>query len=176
MRETRHPERESPLRLTLAQAVLKGAHTDMVVEKSTELGVTAIALFTCARTVARPPAERLERWRRIAASAAKQSGRTRVPEIRGPLDLAVVLQSAAAEAAVLLHSEAAPWRRVLPAAAPPAATVIVGPEGGFAEDEVDSARRAGCLLAGLGPRILRGETAGITAVALLQHLWGDLGG
>lgn len=165
------PERESPLRIVLAQAVLKGDHLDVVVEKTTELGVAEIVLFTCERSLARPSPARLARLGRIAASAAKQSGRTRVPEIQGPLALAEILSPGAV---VLDPGSVAKlaWNRTDGAGV----TAVVGPEGGFTPAEIERARAAGCRLAGLGPRVLRAETAAITAVALCQFLGGDLSG
>lgn len=160
------PGRESPLHLVLAQAVLKGDHLDLVVEKTTELGVAEIVLFETERTVARPSAARVERLRRIAESAAKQSGRLRVPRVLGPVAFAEVLSPGA----VVFH----PGGPALAPARLPALTAIVGPEGGFSEVEVARADTAGCTLAGLGPRILRGETAAIVACALCQFVAGDL--
>lgn len=160
--------RESPLQLTLAQAALKGDHLDLVVEKATELGVHAIVLFECERTVARPSAAKIERLRRIAESAAKQSGRVRIPEIRGLVRVDDVLSAGA----LLFHPEA---ERVAARELGDfdAVTAIVGPEGGFTPAEIAAAARAGCISASLGPRTLRAETAGIVACALCQHLWGD---
>lgn len=162
------PQRESPLRLTLAQAVLKSDHLDLVVEKATELGVSAVVLFACERSVAQPSAARIERLGRIAESAAKQSGRVRVPQVGGPVTFDDVL----APGALLFHpgadslaGDAAPRTEI---------TAIVGPEGGLSPSEMERAVAAGCVAVGLGPRILRAETAGIVACGLLQFLCGDL--
>jgi len=164
--EPRRPARESPLELVLALAVLKGDHLDLVVEKATELGVAEIVLFESERTVARPSAARLDRLKRVAAGAAKQSGRVRVPRLRGPLDFADVL----APGALLFHPGAPP---LAPTSALPR-VAIVGPEGGFSDAELARAAGAGCTVAGLGPRVLRAETAAIVACALCQFLAGDL--
>jgi len=164
------PRRESPLALTLAQAVLKSDHLDLVVEKATELGVTHVLLFTCERAIAQPSPARVERLSRIAESAAKQSGRVRLPQVSGPVRFDDVL----APEALLFHPGA---ERSLTTAMGPRRdlTAIVGPEGGLSPSEVERAVAAGCLLVGLGPRVLRAETAGIVACALLQYLFGDLG-
>lgn len=164
------PRRESPLTLTLAQAVLKSDHLDMVVEKATELGVARVILFSCERAIAQPSPARIERLRRVAESAAKQSGRVRLLEVSGPLAFADVV----APGALLFHPGA---ERPLEASLGPCAelTAIVGPEGGLSPGEVERAVAAGCVAVGLGPRILRAETAGIVACALLQYLFGDLG-
>jgi ribosomal protein L11 methyltransferase len=164
------PKRESPLVLTLAQAVLKGDHLDLVVEKTTELGVGEIVLFDCERAVARPSKARVDRLTRIAESAAKQSGRLQVPSIRGPLDF----RQALAAGAIVFHPPS-PLRLGHDLGAFPALRLVVGPEGGFTAAEIEAARAAGCHLVGLGPRVLRAETAAVVACGLCQYLFGDLG-
>jgi 16S rRNA (uracil1498-N3)-methyltransferase len=174
----RLPDRsgESPLDMTLAVALLKADKLDTVIEKATELGVNRVMLFTSRYSLGRPSAARLARWRQIAIAAAKQCARTVIPRLEGPLELSEVLQEPAA--CRLLLWEDAQGRQAADLAsirvAPAAVTLLVGPEGGFAPDEVAAARAAGWLAITLGPRILRAETAAITAVALCQHLWGDL--
>jgi 16S rRNA (uracil1498-N3)-methyltransferase len=163
------PRRESPLRLTLAQAVLKGDHLDLVVEKATELGVRELLLFACERTVADPSPARLERLERIAESAAKQSGRVQVPSLTHLPGFDAVLEPSA----LLFHPEAA--QRLAPDLCDGEhLRLIVGPEGGFSEAEVERAAAAGCTIVGLGPRVLRAETAGIAVCAIAQLFWGDL--
>jgi 16S rRNA (uracil1498-N3)-methyltransferase len=169
---THRPARESRLDLTLAPALLKGTKMDLVIEKATELGVRRVAPVLTRHALGQ--GVRVERWRRIAVAAAKQSGRTRVPAVDAPRPLAEVVRL--------------PWpglrlvaweaeRDVSLAALPPeadAVVVLVGPEGGLAEDEVAAARAAGFTPVTLAPRVLRAETAAIAAVALCQHRWGDL--
>jgi 16S rRNA (uracil1498-N3)-methyltransferase len=169
---SRRPRRESPLELVLAPAILKGGRMDLVVEKATELGVTRIVPVICRHGVAR--GARTERWRRIAVAAAKQCGRTHVPVVDAPAPLAAVL-GAPWPGLRLLAWEAERERTLdrLPAAAA-AVVVVVGPEGGFAPAEVAEARARGFETFASGPRILRAETAAITAVALCQLRWGDL--
>jgi 16S rRNA (uracil1498-N3)-methyltransferase len=174
----RLPDRsgESPLDMTLAVALLKADKLDTVIEKATELGVARIMLFASRYSLGRPSAARLARWRQIAIAAAKQCERTVIPRIEGPLDIAAVLQKPAPYRLLLWEDsdckQAADLASI--SVAPAAVTLLVGPEGGFAPDEVAAARAAGWLPVTLGPRILRAETAAITAVALCQHLWGDL--
>jgi len=165
------PARESPLALVLAPALLKGTRMDLVVEKATELGVRRLAPVLTRHAVSRTG--HVERWRRIAVAAAKQSGRTRVPDVDAPLPLADVL--------------AAPWPglRLVPwegdvedrvSALPDRAAdvvAVVGPEGGLAEDEMALARAHGFTPLTLGPRRLRAETAAIVIAALCQSRWGD---
>jgi 16S rRNA (uracil1498-N3)-methyltransferase len=176
--ERRSRARESPLDLTLAVALLKADKLDLVIEKATELGVRRIVLFTCARTLGGSSAARIERWRRIAVSAAKQCGRSVVPAIEGPEPLAALatrradLRLVCWEAAA--PSDAPPLADALPLAATASSVlIIVGPEGGFAEAEIIALRDTGAQALSLGPRILRGETAAIVAVTLAQARWGD---
>jgi 16S rRNA (uracil1498-N3)-methyltransferase len=168
---------ESPLDLTLAAAVLKTDRFDWLVEKATELGVTRIRPVLTRYSLARPSAGRRQRWRQIALAAAKQCGRSMLPEVEPPAEWEEVV--AAAGCRLLLNED--PGETSFAALAersprPDEVTLIVGPEGGFADAEIETARAAGCLTVGLGARVLRAETAAIAAVALCQHLWGDLGG
>jgi 16S rRNA (uracil1498-N3)-methyltransferase len=174
----RLPERsgESPLDMTLAVALLKADKLDTVIEKATELGVCRVILFASRYSLGRPSPARLARWRQIAIAAAKQCERTVIPRIEGPVDLTAVLREPASCRLLLWEDGDREQATDLASIslAPDRATLLVGPEGGFAADEVASARAAGWLPISLGPRILRAETAAITAVALCQHLWGDL--
>jgi 16S rRNA (uracil1498-N3)-methyltransferase len=174
----RLPDRsgESPLDMTLAVALLKADKLDTVIEKATELGVSRVMLFASRYSLGRPSAARLARWRQIAIAAAKQCERTVIPRIEGPLDLTTVLREPASCRLLLWEDgdsgQAADLASI--SLAPTSLTLLVGPEGGFAADEVAAARTSGWLPITLGPRILRAETAAIAATALCQHLWGDL--
>ncbi len=165
------PRRESPLELVLAPALLKASKMDLVVEKATELGVQRLAPVVTAHVVGRGAP--LERWRRVAVAAAKQSGRTRVPAIDAPVPLDALL------AAPWAGLRLVPWegesaRRLdeLPARAA-AVIALIGPEGGLAPDEVARARTHGFEALTLGPRVLRAETAAIAIAAHCQRRWGD---
>ncbi len=177
------PERESPLAVTLAQAVGKGDKMDWIVEKSTELGVACVAPFFSSHTVPRfagdKGARRRARWEKIATAAARQSGRTRVPEIREPDGCDAVLardwqcdarllfwEDPSGKGLASLREELGSLRSVL---------VMVGPEGGFSDEEAARAAAQGFHVVGLGRRILRTETAAVAAVCAVQLLWGDLG-
>jgi 16S rRNA (uracil1498-N3)-methyltransferase len=156
--------------VTLCAAVLKGERFDWLVQKATELGVAAIQPVVTAQTIRRvgpDDTKALERWRRIATEAAEQSGRSRAPIIGVPVPLIGIagivpaplfIAHAAVSAATFIHA-APPTARAL--------SVIVGPEGGLAESEVEQlVRHDGAIPVSLGPRILRAETAAITAVTL----------
>ena len=163
---------ESPLRITLAVALLKGEKFDLVVQKATELGVVRfVPLITrFADIKLRDEADatkRVARWQRIALEAAKQSGRALVPEVSEPKPLGSILKNPC-----LLFSEKS--GEGLPRIETDQVTAIIGSEGGWSDEELDEARAAGVEIVTLGGRTLRAETAAITAAALLQHRFGDL--
>jgi 16S rRNA (uracil1498-N3)-methyltransferase len=176
--ETLPANATAPARLTvhLAQAVPKAARMEFAVEKCTELGVSAILPFYCERSVGRAVGtEKLARWRRLARTAAQQSGRRDVPEIAKPLNFDALLGRFSAYDAVLFAWELAPplpLRERLPALLSSArrALVVVGPEGGFTHDEADAAARLGAALLWLGPRILRTDTAAMALLAVIDAL------
>ena len=165
---------ESPLALTLAIGLLRADKLDWVIEKATELGVARIQPFASTHTLAQPSSARRTRWQQIARSAAKQSGRSRVPAVASPCAFAALLDLPVATRLLLAeHGDTVPFAAVdAPTGAP--LILIVGAEGGFATAELDAARAAGARLVGLGPRILRAETAAVAACALCQSRWGDL--
>jgi 16S rRNA (uracil1498-N3)-methyltransferase len=165
------PVRESPLDLVLAPALLKGAKMDLVVEKATELGVRRIAPVTTEHVVG--GASHVERWRRIAVAAAKQSGRTRVPAVDAPAPLAAIV-ARPWPGVRLIPWEEEPARRLDELASRTGAAIaLVGPEGGFTPDEVALARAHDFVPLTLGPRVLRAETAAIVVAAECQRRWGD---
>ena len=172
--ETRRDVNEPAAGLTLALPPLKAADRfEFAVEKAVELGVTAFVPLRTARTEGRIKAARLEAH---VVAAMKQSLRCRLPRLAAETPLATLLASA--EGAVFLLHEAADSARTLPrrlAEVPPGApvTVVIGPEGGFTPDEVRAAEAAGALVASLGPRRLRAETAALVAcTAVLLHRLG----
>ena len=180
------PRPESPLALALAVALLKGEKFDLVVQKATELGVRAVVPVVTRRVDvrlrdARDASARLERWRRLALEAAKQSGRARVPTVAEPAEFSQFVATVASEGERRLmfsEREGAALAGALggtdEAAAPAAVTALVGPEGGWESEEIEAARAAGWRVVTLGGRVLRAETAAIAVAALLQHLCGDL--
>jgi len=165
---------ESPLRITLAVALLKGEKFDLVVQKATELGVHKIVPLITRHADIKlrdesDASKRVVRWQRIALEAAKQSGRALVPEVTLPGQLKSVL---CPSHPCLLFSEKE--GHGLTRIETGEITAIVGSEGGWSDEELNEARTAGAQIVTLGGRILRAETAAITAAALLQHRFGDL--
>jgi 16S rRNA (uracil1498-N3)-methyltransferase len=163
---------ESPLRITLAVALLKGEKFDLVVQKATELGVAEIVpLITRYADIKlrdeSDATKRVARWQRIALEAAKQCGRVLVPEVSAAKQLGSVLKSPC-----LLFSEKG--GHGLTQIETTEITAIIGSEGGWSNEELEQARAAGAQIVTLGGRILRAETAAITVAALLQHRFGDL--
>lgn len=174
--------RESPLALTLALGLTKGEKMDFVVEKATELGVASIMPFTSSFTVPKLDdkkiANRTERWRKIALSAAKQCGRTQVPEIMPLCEFTQMVDGAGSGQLKLLFWEketARSLRQIHEAHANATAILVaIGAEGGLSSAEVQLANARGFHSVHLGRRILRAETAAVTALSLVQFLWGDL--
>ncbi len=151
--------------VVLYQAVPKGRHMDLVVEKATELGVSRVVPLSTERGVVRfsEGDGKVLRWRRVAEAAARQSLRLRIPEVAEVVPFPEAVREAG-ETGVLLHNGAdlPPLEDVVPG---PVVGLFVGPEGGFSDGELAMAREAGLSLASLGPYRLRSETAGMVAVA-----------
>ena len=177
--------RESPLWVRLIQAVPKGDKMALVVQKATELGVQEVAVLLAQRSVPQwgggDGAGRMRRWRRVIHEAARQSGRTWIPSLTGPWNLEDLCESLAErEGLKLVLWEGEEGRGLREALGEKDRQIreiwiAVGPEGGFEEAEVRRLERAGFRSVRVGPRILRTETAGPAAVAILQYLYGDLG-
>lgn len=172
-------ERESPLELVLAQALPAGDKMDFIVQKAVELGVARIQPLAAARSVVRLSGERAARrvahWRQVAASACEQCGRNRVPEIAPILDLRQWLGSLPQEnetCRLLLSPRGGRRPRELSGAV--RFLLLIGPEGGLAEEEAGAARAAGFADLSLGPRVLRTETAGPAVLAALGACCGDI--
>ena len=172
--------RERPLAVTLVQAVSAGSHMDFALQKSTELGVAAIQPVFSERA-ARLDGERIEkrlrRWQDIVTAACEQSGRNTIPPVLPVLPLAGYL-AGQPENSGSLRLILSPNRPQLLSDLPPpqgAVTLMVGAEGGWTAAEEAAAARHGFQAVGLGPRILRTETAALAALAAAQLLWGDMG-
>jgi 16S rRNA (uracil1498-N3)-methyltransferase len=177
------PAAESGVALTLAQAILKGDKMDDVIRDAVMLGAAAIQPIVTRRSETTVAAllrgARVDRWRRVALASAKQSRRAVLPEIRMPLTLDTVLGEPASALRLMLVEPAAdagvePISVLQQAPAPADATVLVGPEGGWAAEEWTAAAAHGVRLISLGPRTLRADAVAVAAMSVLQFLWGDL--
>lgn len=174
----REVERESPLPITLVQAVSKGERMDYTIQKAVELGVTAIQPVITDRVVVRLDAERWarkqEHWQGIVVAACEQSGRTRIPRVAPVRDLNDWMPTCPPDAFRLILSLTVTPTVARRAPGQPI-VLLVGPEGGWSEIERKLADLAGFAGLALGPRVLRTETAGVAALAVLQSRWGDMG-
>ncbi|MBS1185022.1 MAG: hypothetical protein H6R09_623 [Proteobacteria bacterium] len=169
-------ERESRLRVMLAQGISSGERMDYTLQKAVELGVEAIQPIAAKRSVVKLAGERADKriahWQGVVASACEQCGRNRVPAVAAPLPLAHWLAQAGGRRLLFLSPQAE--ARLADLSEPTAMDCLVaGPEGGFEPDEIAALHAAGAIPVRLGPRVLRTETAALAALAAMQTLWGD---
>ncbi|OEZ67005.1 ribosomal RNA small subunit methyltransferase E [Janthinobacterium sp. HH103] len=172
-------EAELPYAVTLAQALPEASKMDWIIEKAIELGAAGIVPLAAQRCVVRLSAERAEKklahWQAIIVSASEQCGRNRLAQLAPLQDFNSWSSQQDLHKRIILTPRAeqslADWARHQP---PQAITVMVGPEGGFSEAEEKAALAAGAIGLAMGPRILRTETAGLTALATLGALWGGM--
>lgn len=173
------PQKESKLILHLLQAISKGERMDYTIQKSTELGVTSITPIISERCEVHLSPERWEKrqrhWQQIAISACEQTGRTHIPMIHFPIPLTKILKNSTTLAIILdpdaehtLKNFAHYFEKQLPIL-----SVLIGPEGGFSDTEINYAKQTGFQCLRLGPRILRTETAAPVLLAALHAKWGD---
>lgn len=174
-------DNESPLRITLMQGIARGEKMDWILQKATELGVAAVLPVSSERSAVRLDRARADKrathWRSVVASACEQSGRARLPQLAPPQSLAAALPLLPNTALCLLLDPQAKTSlaTLAPELAPETGVVIaVGPEGGWSPRDRQALQTAGFIGVRLGPRILRTETAGIAAIAVLQLRFGDL--
>jgi 16S rRNA (uracil1498-N3)-methyltransferase len=185
--DSRPVDRESPLAITLVQCVPRGDRMDFIVQKATELGVSRIVPVLSQRSVVRLDAGQAEskavHWRAVAVNACEQCGRNRLPTIDAARPLLNYLGESVPGVGPRLVFEPESALQPGTAAQNPAAAqgfamtaaeIAIGPEGGFASDELEAFRVSGFSQVGLGPRILRTETAAIAAVVWLQARFGDM--
>jgi len=174
---------EPGVALTLVQAVLKGEKMDDIVRDAVMLGVRAVQPLVTTRAettvAALSRGGRPDRWRRVALASVKQSGRAVLPEIRRPLTLEAYFGDPAAALVVMLvepgaNADVEPLSVLRGEAAPQDASILIGPEGGWVEEEWVMARARGARLMSLGRRTLRADAAPVAAICVLQFLWGDL--
>lgn len=171
-------QRESPLELSLVQALIKPDKMDFALQKAVELGVRAFQPLITQRSVIRTDKEKLEKklqhWQAVAISACEQSGRTRIPLIHPPQTLHHYLKNldSSTSYCILAPDSSQDLRQFTVHTSKLAA--LIGPEGGFTEEELALCLAAGMQSISLGSRILRAETASISVLAILQALHGDL--
>ncbi|MBQ7479115.1 MAG: 16S rRNA (uracil(1498)-N(3))-methyltransferase [Selenomonadaceae bacterium] len=183
LKERLEMDTESPADITLAQCLLKADKMDFVVQKAVELGARRVVPIMSRNCVVRYDAkkreERRNRWQKIADEAAKQCGRTVLLEVAPVVELSSFLESVREEEGLLLfcyeNERKQSVRECLKRADAGRCLMLIGPEGGFAPEEAESAKRCGGISVTLGPRILRAETAAVAALAIVQYEKGDLG-
>jgi 16S rRNA (uracil1498-N3)-methyltransferase len=169
-------ERESSLAVTLAQGIVANDAMDSAIRRATELGVTSIQPLVTARSAPLPSGERgdkrLAHWRQVAIAGCEQCGRNRIPEVAPPQPFADWLREWKGGGIVLLPGAKQSVATIARSAAPFA--LLIGPEGGFDAREAAAAQAKPFQSLGLGPRVLRSETAAAAGLAIVQALWGDL--
>jgi 16S rRNA (uracil1498-N3)-methyltransferase len=172
-------EREAPIKIALAQSLATADKMDFIVQKSVELGVNAIMPIAATRSTLKLDGERakkrIQHWQAVAVAACEQCGRNRIPQVHDLQSLETWLSAHEHTNAVLLHPG---MERSLLACVDASApiTLLIGPEGGFAPDEIARAMTRGVVPASFGPRTLRTETAGLAAIAAIAARFGDLNG
>ena len=168
---------ESPLKITLVQAICRGERMDYALQKATELGVICIQPLLSKRVEVRLDAarqkKRMQHWQRVVISACEQSGRAVVPEVKTPLPMSEWLTSADESPRLVLDPFADSKLSGLSVGAD-SISIVIGPEGGFTDLELEAAQANGLVAVSLGPRVLRTETAGSVAIAVLQAKTGGL--
>jgi 16S rRNA (uracil1498-N3)-methyltransferase len=178
--EFHDPKNESPISICLLQGVSRGERMDYTLQKAVELGVNEIYPVLTKHTTVHLNSERKEKrrshWQGVVNSACEQCGRNTIPEVHavetlfnclsqlsiGKDDLFLVLNHRSVQTLASISKEQ-----------PARVTLVVGPEGGFAEEEIDELQRQGFISVILGPRVLRTETAALAAISVIQSIWGD---
>ncbi|WP_440054052.1 16S rRNA (uracil(1498)-N(3))-methyltransferase [Pseudoalteromonas sp. T1lg65] len=168
---------ESPLHIHLGQGISRGDKMDFTIQKSVELGVNEITPLFTTRCGVKLNAERLakkhQQWQKIAIAAAEQSGRNSITIIHPPIELTQWLQQTTQALKLTLHPRANHSIKTLPAPTQ-GVRFLVGPEGGFTDEEMTATSDSGFTDVRLGPRVLRTETAALTVLSALQLQFGDL--
>jgi 16S rRNA (uracil1498-N3)-methyltransferase len=170
-------ERESPLTIWLAQGISRGERMDYTMQKAVELGVSRIIPLFTEHCGVQLSGERLEKrikhWQGVVISACEQCGRNRIPQVTAPVTLTEWVMAPGDGLRLVLDPDAEHSLPQIPAPTERIA-LLIGPEGGLSELELELAKQAGHVGLRLGPRILRTETAAVAALAAAQSLWGDL--
>lgn len=168
-------ETESPLTIHLGIGISKGDKMDWIIQKSTELGINSITPLFTERTETRIKGDRADKkllhWQQISISACEQSGRSKLPKINSPCNIAEWAGSINAEKKFILHHRCT--EKPGGAIKPGSVALLIGPEGGLSDTEIISAQQQNFQSLALGPRVLRTETAPLAAISVIQFLWGD---
>lgn len=166
------------LNIELAIALSKGDRFDWVLQKATELGVNRIFPLFSERSEVKLSGERIDKkhqsWQQIIIAACEQCQRNILPVLEAPQALDDFLPTTEAQLKFVLHHRSE--HALSTASAPSSVCLLIGPEGGLSENEIVQAQNAGFIPLTLGPRVLRTETAPLSALAIVQYLWGDLAG
>ncbi|KAF0198136.1 MAG: hypothetical protein FD169_199 [Bacillota bacterium] len=175
------PSSEPQLEVTLYQGIVKGDKLELIIQKAVELGVSRIVPVMCRRSVVtldqKKARERTVRWQRIAQEASKQSGRAKVPLVDQPLPIVDALTQDQSQLRLMAYEGGGTSLKACFKGLSAIQTVscLIGPEGGFEQVEVDMAKSHSYIIVGLGPRILRAETAPLTLLSILMYELGDTG-
>lgn len=171
---------ESPLKITLCSGMLKDKKMDFIIKHVTQLGIYKWIPFFCERSIPSPDSKKIEkrwrRWQTIAKESLKQCRRSRLPDITEPVDFETLLELSDTCDRKIAFWEKSTQRLDALNSLPPAKNVmiLIGPEGGFSETEIQFTQAKGFSSYLMGPRILRAETASICACTLIQHILGDI--
>ncbi|MFA4920441.1 MAG: 16S rRNA (uracil(1498)-N(3))-methyltransferase [Thermodesulfovibrionales bacterium] len=167
---------ESPVNITLVQSLLKGEKMDLVIQKTTELGVREIVPVVTERSQLRET-RKVIRWQKIAEEASRQSGRTVIPVVHEPVSFQDIFTGNDLKGFIFYEEGSERFSDAVSSFIPHPSSlfIVIGPEGGFTKEEVELAKEKGLVAASLGKRILRAETAAIAAVTLAQYALGDMG-
>ena len=171
---------ESSIDITLCSGMLKNKKMDFIIKHVTQLGIQKWIPFFCKRSIPVPDKKKIntrkQRWKTIAKESLKQCNRSCLPQISEPVDFKTLMdQSKPPDLKIVFYEKSDQTIQTLRNTfSPEKIIILIGPEGGFSEDEILTAKQKGFVSIGLGPRILRSETASITSCTLIQHIFGDI--
>jgi 16S rRNA (uracil1498-N3)-methyltransferase len=172
-------DNESPISINLFQSISSNEKMDMVIQKATELGVSAIQPIFSSRSTIKLSLDRTKKrllhWRQVTISACEQSGRSKIPVVKSPIEFNQIAEEIKTTNSLnlVLHPDSHQQSSNLPQEYSGDINIFIGPEGGFSKDEVLLLKQENCINMQLGPRILRTETAPLAIIAILQYKYGD---
>lgn len=178
--DTNDTNYESPIKINLAQALAKSQKMDLIIQKATELGVNQITPLISDHSVLKIKSDKIENkidhWQKVAIAACAQCWRNSIPEVQEPINFRNYITSVKNQTNMLLEpsSKNSKSLKQLEFKSSEAINILIGPEGGFSNEEIDICINNGFHAISMGPRILRAETASITAIATLQAIFGDI--